>query len=123
MRTVLIYKGAGDKKTQGDEGDASIWSDLRDAVRGESLAAARASNPAAATKELGNKARALLEDAAKNALTRTYLAIIEENEKNDEARGPVGQPEPPSPGKSRVDEAYSKQLDDIKAIIDKRMAS
>jgi hypothetical protein len=120
MRTVLIYRGAADLKTEGDEGDASLWSNLRTDVMKAVRAGLKSTDPSAlgqaVTMIQGHVAR-----FANAALIRTYAAILDENEQHGEARGPVGKPEPPTPGKSKVDDAFTKQLSDIAGIIDKRV--
>ncbi|GES36235.1 hypothetical protein RAJCM14343_1486 [Rhodococcus aetherivorans] len=123
MHTVLIYKGAADEKTEGDAGDTSLWSEINAKIHKASRTVASSPNPSAQLPAFTNKIHDLLNDAFRVARVNTYAAIVVENEKNGAARGPVGKPEPPSPGKSRVDDAYRKQLGDIERIIGRRMQS
>ena len=121
MHTVLIYKGAADLKTEGDEGDASLWNTLHTDVNKAMSAALSSPNPTAA---IGQATAMILQHFAEFAhveLPRTYAAILDENVQHADARGPVGKPEPPTPGQSKVDDAYAKQLADVGALIDKRI--
>ncbi|TQN48572.1 uncharacterized protein DUF4157 [Humibacillus xanthopallidus] len=121
MRTVLIYRGAADRKTEGDSGDASLWNAFSTDATRAIRAAVSEPDTSVSLLRAAHMIREHLEAFSHNALLRTYVAIIEENEEHGEARGPVGQPEPPTPGKSRVDEAFARQLDDIGRILEDRM--
>jgi hypothetical protein len=119
MRTILIYKGAGDRKTQGDDGDSSLWNNLKTDVD-KAMSAALSSGGASAIDKATTMIRKHAEAFWNLELTTTKAAISDENKEHGEARGPVGKPEPPTPDEDRVKDAFEKQLGDIAVLIDKR---
>ena len=102
-------------------GDISLISTLKTDVNDAVSAALSSPNPAAAMGQATPRILRRASEFFKVELPVTYAAILDENAQHGEARGPVGKPEPPTPGKSRVDQAYALQLSDIETIINKRL--
>jgi hypothetical protein len=123
MHTVLIYKGAADRKTEGSSGDASLINSYKSTIReiAQVVFGTRQSDPARAREEMAGASLRLLTDFASDAKGRTNEAIVAENQVNGAARGPQGNPEPPVPTSGQVDSAYSRQSDDIRDQLQTRI--
>jgi hypothetical protein len=123
MHTILIYEQAADRKTGGAQGDASGISAFASAMRDLVQAVEESAQPGAHIAVLGNTIRNLLNAYADDAVARTVEAIADENRENGAARGPTGNPEPPSPTASQVHAAADAQIADIVQMLERRYQS
>ena len=118
MHTILIYKGAANRKTRGS-GDLSLIADYKKVIAAQFqvLEEAPPQHRDEANKEIRESLKRLLHAYGGDALGRTEDAVIAENKESGHARGPVkGPKEPPTPSKTSLQDAYDKQSNDILAI-------
>lgn len=123
MHTILIYKRAADLKTEGSSGDTSRINDFKATVRKilEVVLKTPQKDPSRARDEMAAVILRLLAAFANEAKARTNKAIRRENQEHREARGPQGNPEPPTPTPSAVNRAYEAQREDINNQLSQRI--
>jgi len=123
MHTILIYKGAAERKTRGPFGDLSRINDFKESVEelGEEAAGPRAPRPGNTRAAMASAEWRLLNAFAAEAVDRTEDAIAGENTEHGAARGPEGTPEPPTPATGAVDSAVAAQRDDIDDLLQERI--
>lgn len=123
MHTILIYKGAADLKTEGPLGDTSLISSYKNTLCkiGRELLAVPDAHRNLAKDELVNSVLGLLNEFGADALYATEDAVYEENQKNGAARGPQGEPEPPTPKTEKIKAAFIRQRDDVQEMLQIRL--
>lgn len=121
MHTVLIYKGAADRKTDGSGGDQSAINLFKSTVDEITEILLNDPNKEEAIQELIDFVFRFLNRFADNAVERTAEAIVLENEENGSARGPANNPESPLPAYSNVKQAVSRQIDDVREQLSERL--
>jgi phage-related protein len=125
MHTILIYRGAAERKTRGSSGDlsniAAFSRSMTDITREVSRTRQSGFSQARdlATQTVFN----LLTRFSANAKERTKVAIVAENQVNGAARGPANTPETPTPTPDRVDMAYNMQATDINNQLQARLTA
>lgn len=123
MHTILLYKGAADKKTKGTGADFSLIREFKDIVRQilKQVFQTNRKGRAEAWDEMVNVILKLLSAFAADAEGRTNSAILAENQENGALRGPEGSPEPPTPKSSQVAAAFDLQRSDINKQLETRI--
>jgi hypothetical protein len=124
MHTILIYKGATDKKTEGAEADQSKINEFKTTIIEirKHVFATRDKDRGKAYGEMSDAIFRLLSAFAADAEGRTNDAIADENREQGAKRGPAGSPEPPTPTASQVATAFDRQRDDINAQLAERIS-
>jgi hypothetical protein len=124
MRTILIYRGAANKKTEGTGGDNSVYRVLRESAS-EIMAAVMGSSQPGLHFDVGKETvRNLFELYAENALDRTVEAVIEEHasraEGDEKTKGEL-RGTPPRPTEERLEEAFEGQAEDVVEMLGDRL--
>ncbi len=113
--TIMIYKGAANRKTHGPDADNAMTREIK-ANLADVLAEYHKTKPSqrdAAADVVIDALFNLLAGYAEDAATRTSIAVEHENRQNKARRGPPGTPEAVTPDPGRVKHAAVQQIQDI----------
>jgi len=113
--TIMIYKGAANRKTHGPEADNAMSREIKQNLA-DVLAEYHKTKPsqqAAAAELVFDALFNLLAAYAEDAASRTSIAVEHENRQNRARRGPPGTPEAVTPGPGPVKQAALQQIQDI----------
>jgi hypothetical protein len=124
MHTVLIYKGAADRKTEGEGGDNRVYHAIQAAaheLKGE-VGRTRPTQRDRAAGLLRATIKRLYGEYAANARARTYEAIVEEHAAPlaESTHGAI-RGTPAAPPHARVDMAFNVQLLDTTEMLLRRV--
>ncbi len=122
MHTILIYKGAADVKTEGAGGDNTVYRTLQETAREVMAVAMGSSQPARHFDAAMSTILRLFEAYARNAIGRTYDAIVQEHAmpSGSSTHGEIRK-RAAAPPRARVDEAFRRQAADATNMLSSRL--
>jgi hypothetical protein len=122
MHTVLIYKGAADKKTEGLGSDNSVYSALQKGAKEIMDEVMQSERPAEHFDFAISTIVSMFAGYGENAKERTFEAIVEEHSKpNGDSTNGTLRKRPPGPPPGAVERAFVLQAQDMKVMLERRL--